>query len=259
MLRHSQLAAASAALVVIASAVAGQTPTPAPVQVHGVVYDSLRGIPLAGALVSVAGDSRLAKADSRGRFVLDSVLPGERTFAAQHAALDSVGFSGISARVTVTDGRSSILIAAPSFPTLWRTVCGTSRPPKDSGFVYGTVRDAATQTTTPNATRPGHVDRRASGQGEAHHRESLDGRIRYGCYRQLQHLRRTTRCRVAHSSHDGFGRKRFDQPVQQRASRAAPRSDDRPGDVRLVAGVAARDDRRARDRHGWKADRRTLA
>ena len=151
MLRHSHLAAASAALVVIASAVAGQTPTPAPVQVHGVVYDSLRGIALAGALVSVAGNSRLAKADSRGRFVLDSVLPGERTFAAQHAALDSVGFSGISTRVTVTDGRSTVLIAAPSFPTLWRTVCGTSRPPKDSGFVYGTVRDAATQTTTPNA------------------------------------------------------------------------------------------------------------
>jgi hypothetical protein len=152
MLRFSQLAAALAAIELVASVVAAQAPSAAPVQVQGVVYDSLRGIHLAGALVSIAGSSRTAKTDSRGRFLFDSVAPGERTFAAQHAALDSVGFSGISARATVTDGSKAVIIAAPSFATLWRTVCGTSRPPKDSGFVYGTVRDAATQTTAPNAT-----------------------------------------------------------------------------------------------------------
>ena len=150
MLRQPLLAAAIAALSAPATATAAQT-APTRVQVHGVVYDSLRSQPLGGAVVSLAGDSRIARADARGRFVFDSVSPGVRTFAAQHAALDSVGFSGISTRVTVTDGQSSILLASPSFATLWRSACGSGRPPKDSGFVYGTVRTATTQAVVPNA------------------------------------------------------------------------------------------------------------
>jgi hypothetical protein len=150
MLRHSLLAAASAALLTPLPHAEAQS-SAATVRVQGVVFDSLRGQPLGGAIVSLAGDSRLARADSRGRYTFDSVPPGVRTFAAQHAALDSVGFSGISARVTVTDGGRSILIASPSFATLWRSVCGSTRPPKDSGFVYGTVRNATTQAVVPNA------------------------------------------------------------------------------------------------------------
>jgi hypothetical protein len=148
---HAPFTAFAAALVVLASAVGAQASS-TPVQVRGVVYDSLRAAPLAGAVVSIVGDPRITRADSRGRFVIDSVTPGAHTFAAQHGALDSIGFSGISARVTVTDGLGPVVISAPSFATLWRAVCGSTRPPKDSGFVYGTVRDAATQAVVPNAT-----------------------------------------------------------------------------------------------------------
>jgi hypothetical protein len=150
MPRHLRLAAALAAMIVPVSAASPQS-NPALVQVHGVVYDSLRSQALAGAVVSLAGDSRMARADSRGRFVFDSVPLGVRTFAAQHAALDSVGFSGISARVTVAEGMTPIVIAAPSFATLWRSACGSTRAPKDSGFVYGTVRNALTEAAVPNA------------------------------------------------------------------------------------------------------------
>lgn len=122
-----------------------------PVTVHGIAYDSLRGAPLAGAVVTVVGTARTATTDSRGRFQFDSVAPGGYTFAAQHAALDSVGFSGVSARAAVTDGRDDVRIALPSFATLWRVVCGDSPPPRDSGFVYGTIRDAAGQQPLPNA------------------------------------------------------------------------------------------------------------
>jgi protocatechuate 3,4-dioxygenase beta subunit len=122
------------------------------VQVRGVAYDSLRSRPLADAVVSVAGDTRTVRTDSRGRFRFDSIAPGSHVFSAQHSALDSVGFSGISARQTVTDGRAEVLIASPSFKTLWQAVCGKPRAPKDSGFVYGTVRDAVTQAPVPNAT-----------------------------------------------------------------------------------------------------------
>ena len=121
------------------------------VVVRGVAYDSVRGVPLAGAVISMAGDSRTVRADSHGRFELDGVIQGVHAFSAQHAALDSLGFTGITTRANVTDGRAEIRIAGPSFATLWHSVCGPSRVPKDSGFVYGTVRDAGTQNPVPNA------------------------------------------------------------------------------------------------------------
>jgi hypothetical protein len=119
--------------------------------IRGVAYDSVRGAPLPGAVISMAGDARTVRADGRGRFELEGVTPGPHLFSAQHALLDSLGFSGITVRANVTDGRDEVRIAGPSFATLWRSVCGTNRIPKDSGFVYGTVRDAAAQTPVPNA------------------------------------------------------------------------------------------------------------
>ena len=147
MSRTRQIAAFLAFVCVAAPARAQRT-----VVVRGVAYDSVRGGPLPGAVISMAGDARTVRADGRGRFELDSVRPGPHTFSAQHAALDSLGFSGVTVRTTVSDGRDEIRIAGPSFATLWRSVCGTNRIPKDSGFVYGTVRDAATQRPAPNAT-----------------------------------------------------------------------------------------------------------
>ena len=125
---------------------------PASAVVSGVAFDSVTRTPLAGAVITIVGTARSTGADVRGRFQFDSVPPGTHTIAAQHAALDSLGFSGVSARVTVTDGRAEVRLGSPSFATLWRTVCGNTRPPKDSGFVYGTVRDAMTAAPTPNAT-----------------------------------------------------------------------------------------------------------
>lgn len=142
-------------LVAIAIGIAccsGLAAQDATVQVRGVAYDSVRGVPLAGAVVTMAGDARTVLTDGRGRFSLDGVTRGVHTFSAQHAILDSLGFTGITARATVTDGRDEIRIAGPSFATLWHSVCGPTKVPKDSGFVYGTVRDADTQRPVPNAT-----------------------------------------------------------------------------------------------------------
>ena len=122
------------------------------VAVSGTAYDSLNRAPLAGALVTIVGTALTSRADSRGRFRFDSVPPGTHTFAAQHAALDTLGFSGISARATVGGEPGLVTIALPSFPTLWRAACGDRGVPKDSGFVYGNVRDATTGSAAPNAT-----------------------------------------------------------------------------------------------------------
>src|SRR6185503_1374563 len=72
----------------------------------------------------------------------DSIAPGAHTLIMHHAALDSVGLRSLTARTTVTDGRNEVLLAVPSFATLWRAACG-GMAPKDSGFVYGTIRDAS--------------------------------------------------------------------------------------------------------------------
>ena len=112
------------------------------VPVRGIVFDSLRGQPLRDASVMMAGGSGQAiNTDDRGRFQFDSVSPGVHTFTVHHAVLDSIGFSGLSAHTTITEGDNEIRLAVPSFATLWGAACGRSRAPSDSGIVYGTIRD----------------------------------------------------------------------------------------------------------------------
>jgi hypothetical protein len=123
----------------------------ATVAVRGLAYDSLQGSPLRGAVITIAGTSLNTRTDDRGRFRFDAVARGTHLFAAQHATLDSLGFSAISSRAHVTDGTGEVRISVPSFATLWRAACGATRPPKDSGFVYGTVRNVADQAPAPNA------------------------------------------------------------------------------------------------------------
>ena len=122
------------------------------VAVRGAAFDSLQGTPLAGAVITIVGTPVTVRTDGRGRFSFDAVTPGTHTFTAHHAALDSLGFSGISTRANVTDGGADVRLAIPSFNTLWRAACGDGRVPKDSGFIYGTVRTATSAAPTPNAT-----------------------------------------------------------------------------------------------------------
>jgi hypothetical protein len=122
----------------------------APVVVRGVAFDSVRDRPLRDATIIVVGGNTHTRTDSRGRFHFDSVLPGSYTFALQHAVLDSLGFSGLSTRAAITDGRDEIRIAVPSFSTLWRAAC-PGKPPKDSGFVFGTIRDASRRAPVASA------------------------------------------------------------------------------------------------------------
>jgi protocatechuate 3,4-dioxygenase beta subunit len=132
-------AAAIAGVLLVPDAHAQRAPAPVPVR--GIAYDDLRGQPLRNATITLVGDSRRTMTDSRGRFSFDSVTPGVHTFSMHHATLDSLGFTGVSTRTTITNGLDEVKIAVPSFAALWRAACG-GRAPADSGFVYGTVRDA---------------------------------------------------------------------------------------------------------------------
>jgi hypothetical protein len=126
--------------------------------VRGVAFDSLRSAPLEGAFIRMTGargPARTATSDARGDFSFDSVPPGAFTFSMLHAALDSLGFSGISTRVTVggsPDATPFVTLAVPSFASLWHAACGGGPVPHDTGFVFGTVRDAERGTTLSGAT-----------------------------------------------------------------------------------------------------------
>jgi hypothetical protein len=119
-----------------------------------VAYDSIRRQPLRDAFVSILGSragARNTTTDSHGRFQFDSVSPGDYTFAVQHAMLDSLGLSGVSRKATVATEGDEVRLGVPSFGTLWRIECAGLRVPKDSGFVFGTVRDAATMRPLAHA------------------------------------------------------------------------------------------------------------
>ena len=123
------------------------------VTVTGLAFDSLHGVPLADAFVTIAERSRSTTSDAKGTFTFDTLPPGTYTFAMQHAAFDSLGLSGATTRVVITDGRTPVTLAVPSFPTLWRAVCGDIPVPvKDSGLVYGSIRDAKAQKAVAQAS-----------------------------------------------------------------------------------------------------------
>jgi hypothetical protein len=140
-------------ILIAAATVAASAQT---VTVRGTAFDSLHNAALPGAFVTMSGGgkNRSATADSSGHFVFDNVALGAYRVSMQHAAIDSLGFPGISTRATVTDGKQEILIALPSFPTMWRSVCGGTTAPADSGFLFGSVRDA----TTGKAVAQAYVD-----------------------------------------------------------------------------------------------------
>jgi len=144
MVLRSWLVVASAGALIAWQPLAaqrGKTTVP----VRGVAYDSVRGQPLRNAFIAIVGTARSAQSDGRGNFHLDSVPPGSYVFAAQHDAIDSLGLTQVATRTVVTDGRDEVRIAVPSFATLWRGACGSRRAPRDSGFVYGTVREASSR------------------------------------------------------------------------------------------------------------------
>jgi hypothetical protein len=124
------------------------------VTVRGLAFDSLRGTPLGDAFLAISGGgkTRTASSDARGRFTFDSIVPGRYTLSMQHAAIDSLGLPGLTKPINIGATTSEVTIAIPSFASLWRSACGRTVAPTDSGLVYGVIRDAASQRPVANAT-----------------------------------------------------------------------------------------------------------
>lgn len=108
----------------------------------GIAYDSLHHVPLPNAFIVAIGLGKSATSDAAGRFRFDSLPVGMHTFVLQHDALDSLGLSGISVKLSIGSDRDTIHMSIPSFAKLWATACGINRAPRDSGFIFGSVRRA---------------------------------------------------------------------------------------------------------------------
>lgn len=131
--------------------VAAQADTAA--RLHGQAYDSLIRGPLAGATVWLRDVNRSAFTDAKGRFDLEHVPPGAHVVILSDAELEDIGVPDLATVITVAPGESrEITLAIPSLGTLWRRLCAGALPGRDSAIVFGTVRDADTDSLLAGAS-----------------------------------------------------------------------------------------------------------
>ena len=120
-------------------------------RLEGVVTDSVRSVPLAGARVSATrvGAARettlVATTDARGRFAFERLDVGEYALGFESALLDSLEFGGPARRVTVTsDAVARAELAVPSGRTLRSLACPGMTLARGTGALLGIVTDANT-------------------------------------------------------------------------------------------------------------------
>ncbi|HEY0931612.1 MAG TPA: carboxypeptidase regulatory-like domain-containing protein [Gemmatimonas sp.] len=120
--------------------------------VRGIVYDSLTRRPLRDAVIEVRETAQITYSDAQGRFTIDSVPLGPQQLTFSSPTLDSLGLYGFARDVDVTKDTRGVLLATPSFNTVYRRICpATERPSKDSAIVFGTVFDATSRAPLSKA------------------------------------------------------------------------------------------------------------
>ena len=129
----------------------------APERVDGVVYDSLRKQPLAGATVQLieappGRGAYAATTDSLGKFHIEGVRAGQYIAGILHPLLDSIGVLAPYRSVKVTDnGSARVELAIPSALGLTNAICAPARAARvgkaaadSTGTLVGHVYDMRT-------------------------------------------------------------------------------------------------------------------
>lgn len=109
---------------------------------RGVVYDSLRGRPLAGARVSVVGSRLATRTDSAGRFEITTAPSGRHGLTFHDVSLSRMGLpSPVFVMDVAEGGIDSVTLATPGFAATGALLCpDPTRPP--STVVTGRVLNA---------------------------------------------------------------------------------------------------------------------
>lgn len=129
--------------------------------VVGSVHDSLARKPLSGAIVQVAKldtinpHNHTARADSLGRFRVDSVPAGKYMVGFFHPLLDSLGIEPPVRELLVNrDGIFRTDLAIPSAESFRTSICGAqkSKSKNADALLLGIVRNANSRTVAARAT-----------------------------------------------------------------------------------------------------------
>ncbi|MFL5539421.1 MAG: carboxypeptidase regulatory-like domain-containing protein [Longimicrobiaceae bacterium] len=117
--------------------------TAAVARITGVVFDSTRGRPLAGARVSLAGTADSTRTDAEGRFTLPRLAEGVYALAFEHPRLDSLHFVPDPALVTVMPPQELRRdLAIPSVASILAAPCHAAEG-SAVGAAVGHVTDRA--------------------------------------------------------------------------------------------------------------------
>jgi protocatechuate 3,4-dioxygenase beta subunit len=128
------------------------------VSVAGVVYDSVSGHPLAGAIVQfVARDSvrrvYTARTDSAGAYQLSGIRPGTYLAGFFHPAIDSLGIDPPMWALQLDgDSTTHVNLATWAPVTLRGKLCRVADPRDSTALVLGFVHDADTGLPLPGAS-----------------------------------------------------------------------------------------------------------
>lgn len=116
----------------------------------GVIYDSTRAAPLAGAAVYVDGTNRVATTDQRGEFRVTGLPAGTYRVSFDHPRLDSLQLAPGLWRVSLRRGDTTrVRFAIPSVETIVHLLCPGGEP--GTGVLLGRVRSAEGGTALPGA------------------------------------------------------------------------------------------------------------
>ena len=129
-------------LAISAQLAYAQSPTDRAV-ISGIVLDSLRNQPLAGARVSVKALNRVVQTDERGRFVIENVAAGRYDISATHPIADSLGILLEARAVEVpAAGVATVLLALPGESGTRALMCPEGQAENAHGFIRGYVKRA---------------------------------------------------------------------------------------------------------------------
>lgn len=130
-----------------ASVASAQQPaaTPATATAIGIVFDSLRGRPLAGALVRVDSSELTATTDQEGRFKIEGIAPGGRRLHVEHPLLDTLGAALTSPMYAFRAGGTiGAELVIPGEETFIQFVCTAAWRNRGPAVLMGRVREADT-------------------------------------------------------------------------------------------------------------------
>ncbi len=120
--------------------------------VIGVAVDSLHGMSLEGATVSVVGTNRHGTTDAQGQFRIDSVPPGEYRLALTHPELDTLGLAVATQPIAMPVGRYAVVrLATPSQSVVLNLFCPKEKMRSGPVAVVGRVLDADTDAPDSGA------------------------------------------------------------------------------------------------------------